>query len=430
MKIIGLDGSYTESLDQLVNNRNHIISGEYLERVRDIIGRVRAEGDRAIADFTYMYDRVKLECGRFRVTRQEIEDAYDRVEANFLKALGSARDNIFDFHSRQKEKSWFDKKDGVLLGQMVNPIDSVGIYVPGGTAAYPSSVLMNAVPAKAAGVGRIVMITPPGSRGISPQVLVAAHQAGVDEIYRVGGAQGIAALAYGTSSIPAVDKIVGPGNIYVALAKKLVYGDVGIDMIAGPSEVLIIADADANPVFVAADMLSQAEHDAMACCILVTDSEKLLKSVEAEIGRQLEKLPRKDTAQQSMEDYGALILVEDMKEACRLSNSMAPEHVELMVREPMELLGNIRHAGAVFLGGYSPEPLGDYLAGPNHVLPTGGTARFFSPLGVEQFMKKTNLIYYSHDALMQAAEDITVLSDAEGLTAHGRAVRVRCDIND
>ena len=426
MKIIRLDGSYTESLEELFKNRTRVISDDLIKSVEQIIYRVRQEGDRALTEFTHVYDGVKLTEGDLRVSSGEIERAYKEVGDDFLKALKRAMYNIYDFHSRQMERCWFDKDDGVFLGQMVGPLDSVGIYVPGGTARYPSSVLMNAVPAKVAGVKRIVMITPPGDRGIPPEVLVAAEEAGVHEVYRVGGAQGIAALAYGTNAIPAVDKITGPGNIYVALAKKLVFGDVGIDMIAGPSEVLIIADEGANPAFAAADMLAQAEHDAMASCILISDSEGFIRQVEKEIKRQLDNLPRRETAQQALQDYGALILVKDLKEACALSNRIAPEHLGLMVREPMALLGYIRHAGAVFLGDYSPEALGDYLAGPNQVLPTGGTARFASPQGVEQFLKKTNLVYYSSAALTRVTKDITVLAHAEGLSAHGRAVDARC----
>jgi histidinol dehydrogenase len=430
MKIIGLDGSYSENLEELFKNRNRVLSEEYTKTVKQIIDRVREEGDSALVELTRTYDGVQLTKEDLRVSREEIEKAYQEVSEGFLKALRAARDNILEFHTRQKQESWFYRKSGVLLGQTVSPLDSVGIYVPGGTACYPSSVLMNAIPAKVAGVKRIVMITPPGGGSVPPEVLVAAKEAGVDEVYRVGGAQGIAALAYGTDAIPRVDKVVGPGNIFVALAKKLVFGDIGIDMIAGPSEVLIIADGGANPVFAAADMLAQAEHDAMACCILITDSEKLIREVEAEIKRQLDGLPRKETAQQSLEDYGALILVGDMKEACALSNSIAPEHLGLMVREPLALLGEIKHAGAVFLGDYSPEALGDYMAGPNHVLPTGGTARFASPLGVEQFQKRTNVVYHSQGALSYTSGDIAVLAGAEGLTAHRRAVEARCDTND
>lgn len=430
MRTIRLDGENINVVNELLDKRTGTISGEYLEQVKQIIDRVRAEGDRALIELTKMYDDVELTKDRLRVNRREVDEAYRRVDDGFLRALRKARDNIFEFHSRQKQRDWFDKKEGVLLGQMVSAVDSAGIYVPGGTASYPSSVLMNAIPAKVAGVKRIVMVTPPSTKGISPEILVAAREAGVHDIYRIGGAQGIAALAYGTQSVPAVDKIVGPGNIYVALAKRLVFGDVGIDMVAGPSEVLVIADAGANPAFVAADMLSQAEHDQMACSILITDSDKLLEAVRSEIKKQLETLPRKETAQRSIEDYGALILVRDLKEACSLANHIAPEHLELMVRQPMELLGSIRHAGAVFLGDYSTEPLGDYLAGPNHVLPTAGTARFSSPLGVEQFIKRTNLIYYSRTALVDAAEDIKVLAKAEGLLAHSRATGMRCPKDD
>lgn len=426
MKIIGLDGSYSESMEELLSNRRHIIQEEYLNRVKRIIDRVREDGDEALIELTQMYDGVRLSAGDLRVAPEEIKRSYEMVSEDFLRALRIARDNILKFHSRQLERSWFDQKGGILLGQMIRPLDNVGIYVPGGTACYPSSVLMNAIPAKVAGVKRIVMITPPSKGNILPEVLVAAAEAGVDEIYRVGGAQGIAALAYGTNAIPRVDKVVGPGNIYVALAKKLVFGDVGVDMVAGPSEVLIIADDGANPAFIAADMLAQAEHDAMACCILVTDSEKIIAEVETEVEMQLMKLPRGDTARQSLEDYGALILVGDMQEACELANSIAPEHLGLMVREPLALLGKVRNAGAVFLGDYSPEALGDYLAGPNHVLPTGGTARYASPLGVEQFVKRTGLVYYTRDALKKAAGDIAVLAEAEGLFAHRRAVEVRC----
>ena len=430
MRKIRIGNNCYEALNELINNRTRVISGKSIERVRQIMDRVRSDGDRAVIEFTGLYDGVKLTADQLRVTDAQVSEAYKGVDDDFLRALRNARDNIYKFHTGRKERSWFDKKEGIMLGQMVNPVDSAGVYVPGGTACYPSSVLMNTIPAKVAGVKRIVMVTPPGNKGIKAEILVAAAEAGVSEIYGVGGAQAIAALAYGTESIPAVDKIVGPGNVYVALAKRLVFGDVGIDMIAGPSEVLVIADRHANPVFAAADMLSQAEHDERACSILVTDSEELMKKVEGEIIKQLERLPRKETARRSIEDYGALILVKDIRKACAVANMIAPEHLELMVTEPIELLGCIRHAGAVFIGDYSPEPLGDYIAGPNHVLPTGGTARFSSPLGVEHFMKKTNLIYYSSAALNDVAEDITKLSEAEGLPAHGSAIHVRCDKND
>jgi len=430
MRIIRIDSNNYEALSELIKKRTRVISGNTLERVRQIIDQVRSDGDRAVIEFTDLYDGIRLTADQLRVTDAQLSEAYKEVDGDFLRALRKALDNIYKFHTMQKERSWFDRNDGMVLGQMLNPVDSAGVYVPGGTACYPSSVLMNTVPAKVAGVKKIVMVTPPGNEGIKAEILVAAAEAGVSEIYGVGGAQAVAALAYGTESIPAVDKIVGPGNVYVAMAKRLVFGDVGVDMIAGPSEVLVIADRYANPVFAAADMLSQAEHDEMACSILVTDSEELMKKVEYEIEKQLERLPRKETARRSIEDYGALILVKNTREACAVANIIAPEHLELMVREPIGLLGGIRHAGAVFIGDYSPEPLGDYLAGPNHVLPTGGTARFSSPLGVEHFMKKTNLIYYSYAALNDAAEDITKLAEVEGLSAHGSAIHVRCDKND
>lgn len=428
MNIIKLKGNCPEDFEALLKNRGQALSGDLLTSVSHIIERVQREGDKAIAELTYLYDGIRLGAEDFKVTQAEIEESYKKVSDRFLKALGEAKDNIYNFHRKQMEASWFIKKDGVFLGQMVNPIDSVGIYVPGGSASYPSSVLMNSIPAKVAGVKRLVMITPPGteSAGVSPEVLVAASEAGVDEVYRIGGAQGIAALAYGTDTIPAVDKITGPGNVYVALAKRLVFGTVGIDMIAGPSEVLIIADKDANPAFVAADMLAQAEHDTMACCTIITDSEILLKDVEAELNRQIRELSRRDIAKQALESYGALILVGDIEEACRLCNRIAPEHLGLMVREPMVLLGKIKNAGAVFLGDYSPEALGDYIAGPNHVLPTGGTARFASPLGVEQFIKRTNVAYYSAEALRKVTDNIIVLAETEGLTAHSQGVELRC----
>jgi len=425
MKIIDIAGSSTEMIEQLLQKRSGLQSGDYLQKVGQIVDAVRREGDKALVRFTREFDGVELREGQFDIKQEEIKEAYDRVSNDFIRAIKRARDNITVFHNKQKEKSWFEQQEGVFLGQVVRPLDSAGLYVPGGTAAYPSSVLMNAIPAKVAGVNRVAMITPPGKNGIKPEVLVAASEAGVDEIYTIGGAQGIAALAYGTESIPKVDKIVGPGNIYVALAKKLVFGDVGIDMIAGPSEILIIADEKANPVYVAADMLSQAEHDPMASAILITDSRELMSRVEKELERQLVLLPRKDIAQKSLEDYGVLVLVGNIEEACRVANRIAPEHLELMVEQPMELLGFIKHAGAIFMGGYSPEPLGDYFAGPNHVLPTGGTSRFSSSLSVDQFIKKSSLIYYSPGALEQVKEDIINLADVEGLQAHGRAVKVR-----
>lgn len=430
MRIIDIANDGTQALEQLLSERPGLQSGDYLQRVQQIIDNVKNEGDNALARFTMEFDGVLLEKGKFKIKQEEIEGAYSRVSKEFLKAIKKARENITVFHSRQKEKSWFEQQEGIFLGQIIQPIDSAGVYVPGGTAAYPSSVLMNIIPAKVAGVKRVVMITPPHKKGIRPEVLVAAAEAGVDEIYTVGGAQGIAALAYGTESIPRVDKIVGPGNIYVALAKKLVFGDVGIDMIAGPSEILVIADRKANPAYVAADMLSQAEHDTMASSILITESRELIKRVENELERQLALLPRREIAKKSLDDYGALVMVSSIEEACRVANRIAPEHLELMVEQPMELLGFIKHAGAVFMGEYSPEPLGDYLAGPNHVLPTSGTARFSSPLSVDQFIKKSSLIYYSSGALEKVKKDIIALAEVEGLNGHGRAVKERFKTND
>ncbi len=430
MRFIDICDNGAERLETLLAGRTRFQTGDYLEKVQQIIDEVRREGDKALVRFTRELDGIDLEEGQFRVSREKIDEAYTRVSPDFLRAIKKARDKIADFHSRQLEKSWFLQQEGIFLGQVVRPLDSAGLYVPGGTAAYPSSVLMNAVPARVAGVKRIVMTTPPGREGVRPEVLVTAAEAGVNEVYTVGGAQGIAALAYGTDSIPGVDKIVGPGNIYVALAKKLVFGDVGIDMIAGPSEILIIADEGANPAYVAADMLSQAEHDVMASSILISDSRELIRKVEEQLGRQLAGMSRSDIARKSLEDYGALVLVDNLEEACRVANRIAPEHLELMVGQPMEYLGYIKHAGAIFMGEYSPEPLGDYIAGPNHVLPTGGTARFSSPLSVEQFMKKSSLVYYSSGALRNVKEDIIVLTEAEGLDGHGRSVKARFEDND
>ncbi len=430
MKIIRMHGD--RSIDDikglLLKGKGRALPEDTVQRVDHIIKKVRREGNKALLEFTKLYDGVDLTEGDLRISEGEIQEAYKNVDDKFLGALQRARDNIYEFHSKQLERSWIDQREGMLLGQLINPIDSVGVYVPGGTACYPSSVLMNVIPAKVAGVPRVVMITPPaaGSSGnVSPKVLVAASEAGIDEIYKIGGAQGIAALAYGTDTIAPVDKITGPGNVYVAGAKRQVFGDVGIDMIAGPSEVLIIADAAADPAFVAADMLAQAEHDTMARCILITDSEGMLQRVSSEIERQLNELPRKDIARQALENHGALILARDIEDACNISNVIAPEHVGLMVKEPIKIVNNIKNAGAIFLGDYSPEAFGDYYAGCNHVLPTGGSARFASPLGVEQFIKRTNILYSSYSALRKGAEDIKILAEAEGLRGHGIAVDLR-----
>jgi len=397
--------------------------------VAEIVAAVRREGDEALLRYTERLDKVKLRPEQLRVTREEIEAAYGKVEPAFLAALRQAAANIAAFHEKQKRSSWVDvRPDGTMLGMMVRPLRRVGLYVPGGKAAYPSSVLMNVLPAKAAGVPEIALVTPPatgGREGIDPYILVAAAEAGVTEMYRVGGAQAIAALAYGTASIPAVDKICGPGNIYVALAKRAVFGAVAIDSIAGPSEIVVLADDTADPRLVAADMLSQAEHDEMASAVLVTPSQALAQAVAAELERQVPALPRREIAAASLERYGAILTVADMAEGVAVVNKLAPEHLEVIASDPMALLGGIENAGAVFLGPYSTEPVGDYFAGPNHILPTNGTARFSSPLNVDDFLKKSSLIRYSREALRRDTAGIATLARHEGLEAHARAVEIR-----
>jgi histidinol dehydrogenase len=404
---------------------------EQNKTVSDILERVRTEGDAAVLRFTESFDKVKLEAGQLRVTEQEITAAYDRVEPRFIEALRRAAANIRSFHEKQKRNSWMDvQPDGTTLGQIIRPLRRVGLYVPGGKAAYPSSVLMNAIPAQVAGVPEIVMVTPAstgGKEGIDPYILVAAAEAGIREMYRVGGAQAVAALAYGTETIPPVDKIVGPGNIYVALAKRYVYGVVDIDSIAGPSEILVLADDSADPSYIAADLLSQAEHDEMASAILVTTSRPLAEAVLAEVKTQLATLPRKEIAEKSIRERGAILLADSEAEAVATSNRLAPEHLELLVREPFGWLGRIENAGAIFLGPYSSEPVGDYFAGPNHILPTNGTARFSSPLSVDDFLKKSSVIHYSKEALLRDGEDIMTLAKHEGLDAHARAIQVRLE---
>jgi histidinol dehydrogenase len=404
-------------------------SPEQNDSVRRIIDAVRLEGDASLRRFSQQFDRVTVD--ELRVTDEEIQAAYAEVDAAFVAALRQAAANIRSFHAKQKRTSWMDlQADGSLLGQIIRPLQRVGLYVPGGKAAYPSSVLMNAIPAQVAGVPEIVMVTPPataGEAGIDPHILVAAAEAGVREIYRVGGAQAVAALAYGTESIPPVDKIVGPGTIYVALAKRYVFGVVDIDSIAGPSEIAVIADDTADPVYVAADLLSQAEHDEMASAILITPSEQLALQVQAEVERQLALLPRKEIAAKSIEDNGAILLVEDIGEAIGIVNRLAPEHLELLVAEPFTYLPLIENAGAIFLGPYSTEPVGDYFAGPNHVLPTNGTARFSSPLNVDDFIKKSSVIHYSKQALFANGQQIMTLARHEGLEAHARAIQVRLE---
>jgi len=404
---------------------------EQNESVREIVAAVQAEGDAALLRYTAQHDRVTLDAGALRVTDAEIAAAYDRVDAEFLEAIREAAVNVRAFHEKQKRNSWMElQPDGTLLGQILRPLKRVGVYVPGGKAAYPSSVLMNVIPAQVAGVPEIVMVTPPatgGKAGIDPYILVAAAEAGVKEMYRVGGAQAIAALAYGTDSIPPVDKICGPGNIYVALAKRAVFGAVDIDSIAGPSEIVVLADDTANAAYVAADLLSQAEHDEMASAILVTPSSALAEAVAAEVERQLRELPRVAIARRSIDDYGAILKVGSMEEGIAVVNKLAPEHLEIMAADPMEYLGLIENAGAIFLGDYSSEPVGDYFAGPNHIIPTNGTARFSSPVNVDDFLKKSSLIRYSRAALMANGEKIMTLARHEGLEGHARAIELRLE---
>lgn len=393
--------------------------------VEDILEQVRLHGDTAVREYTEKFDGHAPQ--NMEVSQKEIAEMVTLCDRDFVDALERAAENIRVFHSKQKQQSWMDpQSNGVILGQRVRGLERVGIYVPGGTAAYPSSVLMNAIPAKIAGVKEIVMVTPPGKDGKpNPDIMAAAYVAGVDRVFLVGGAQAAAALAYGTESIPKVDKIVGPGNIFVATAKKHLYGTVDIDMIAGPSEILIVADETANPKFLAADLMSQAEHDVLASAILLTTSETIAEQTIKEVERQVEQLERKDIIHRSLDDFGAVIVCETMEEAIEFANDLAPEHLELCAENPMEYIGRLDNAGSLFLGNYSPEPLGDYYAGPNHVLPTSGTARFFSPLSVDSFVKKSSFIYYTKEALKAAKDDIVVLADTEGLTAHANSIKVR-----
>ncbi|WP_223070059.1 histidinol dehydrogenase [Paenibacillus caui] len=399
------------------------------EAVKSIVQQLKQEGDAALLRFTKEFDRTTLTADQLRVTEEELAAAYESVEPSFVHSIRAAADQIRTFHQKQKRNSWMDlQPDGSLLGQIIRPLKRVGVYVPGGKAAYPSSVLMNVIPAQVAGVPEIVMVTPPatgGKAGIDPYILVAAAEAGVSEIYRVGGAQAVAALAYGTETIKPVDKICGPGNIYVALAKREVYGAVDIDSIAGPSEIAVLADESANPAYVAADLLSQAEHDEMASAILVTTSRPFAEACQAEVERQLAELPRRDIAAASIRDYGAILLVDTIEEGIATINRLAPEHFELLVEEPMRYLGLVENAGAIFLGPYSSEPVGDYFAGPNHIIPTNGTARFSSPVDVDDFIKKSSLIYYSKEALLKSAGDIMELARREGLEGHARAIEIR-----
>ena len=400
---------------------------QYESRVSEIIANIREKGDEALFSYTKAFDKADIEPENVRVTEEEIQEAYTKVDPGLVDVIRKALVNIRSYHEKQKRYSWFDSTPkGTLLGQKVTPLRAVGVYVPGGKAAYPSSVLMNIVPAKVAGVEKIVMTTPCNAAGeVNPATLVAAKEAGADEIYKAGGAQAIAALAFGTESIPKVDKIVGPGNIYVALAKKAVYGHVSIDSIAGPSEILVLADETANPRYVAADLLSQAEHDELASAILVTTSEELAKKVSSEIDEFLKTLSRKEIIQKSLDNYGHILIAENLEEAIEAANEIASEHLEIVTRDPFQVMTKIRNAGAIFIGEYSSEPLGDYFAGPNHILPTNGTAKFFSPLSVDDFVKKSSIVYYSREALEEVHEDIIRFAKAEQLTAHANSIQVR-----
>ena len=416
----------SELLGNLLN-RNPGSYTEYESIVNDIIDNVRKNGDKAVFEYTLKFDKSELSASNIRVTEDEIKAAYKELDPKFVEVMKKSAENIRIFHEKQKRNSWIDtREDGSILGQRILPIEISGVYVPGGKAAYPSSVLMNVVPAKVAGVERIVMCTPPGKDGkVNAGTLVAADIAGVTEVYKVGGAQAIAAMAFGTESIPKVDKITGPGNIFVALAKKACFGHVSIDSIAGPSEILVVADETANARYVAADLLSQAEHDELASAILVTTSEKLANDVSAEIEGFLKELSRTDIIKKSLDNYGYIFIADDMDAAVDAANAIASEHLEIITKDPYEVMTKIKNAGAIFLGAYSSEPLGDYFAGPNHILPTNRTARFFSPLNVDDFMKKTSIISYSRDALSKVHEDIELFAKEEGLTAHANSIAVR-----
>ncbi|MCI8535145.1 MAG: histidinol dehydrogenase [Hungatella sp.] len=427
MKIITLDKTTRENIlsDLLKRDPNNYDS--YGAVVQEIVNEVKEKKDSAVFAYTKKFDGAEVNASNIRVTEEEIQEAMKEVEPGLLEVMKKAMKNIRDYHQMQIQHSWFDSKpDGSILGQKVTALESVGVYVPGGKAAYPSSVLMNIIPAEVAGVKRIVMVTPPGKDGkVNPVTLTAAHLAGATEVYKVGGAQAVAALAFGTESIPRVNKIVGPGNIFVALAKKAVYGHVSIDSIAGPSEILVLADEIANPRFVAADLLSQAEHDELASAILVTTSKELAQNVSKQVDLFVKELSRKEILEKSLENFGYILVAETMEEAVETANAIASEHLEIVTQNPFEVMTKIHNAGAIFIGEYSSEPLGDYFAGPNHVLPTNGTAKFFSPLGVDDFIKKSSIIYYSKEALEPIHKDIIAFAEAEHLTAHANSIRVR-----
>ena len=427
MKIVKLN---EDSIKDILDNLLKRSPNNYKEQeqiVNDILANIRENGDDALFEYTKNFDKAEITADNVKVTKEEIDEAYKQVDDELIRVIRRAMKNIEDYHELQKQNSWIETKpDGTILGQKVTPLQRVGVYVPGGKAAYPSSVLMNVVPAKVAGVDEIIMCTPPDKYGkVYPTTLVTANEAGVHTIYKAGGAQAIGAMAFGTESIPVVDKIVGPGNIFVALAKKAVFGYTGIDSVAGPSEVLVLADDTANPRYVAADLLSQAEHDQMACAILITTSQRIADEVAKEIEGFVKILERRDIIQASLDNYGAILVADNLDEAIEAVNAVASEHLEIVTKDPFEVMTRVRNAGAIFLGESSSEPLGDYFAGPNHVLPTNGTARFFSPLGVDTFIKKSSIISYSRSALEAVHEDVETFAKAEGLTAHANSIHVR-----
>ena len=432
MRIQKLNSDTKKNLLEDLLKRSPNNYGQYEASVKEILDKVKEEKDAAVFAYTAKFDGAELTADTIEVTDAEIEEAYAQVDDTLLTVIRKAKDNIESYHAKQRQNSWFDSKpDGTILGQKITPLHRVGVYVPGGKAVYPSSVLMNVMPAKVAGVDEIIMVTPPGKNGkVSPNTLVAAKEAGVNKIYKVGGAQAIAALAYGTESIPKVDKIVGPGNIYVALAKKAVYGHVSIDSIAGPSEILVVADETANPRYVAADLLSQAEHDELASAILVTTSEKLAHEVSDQVDGFLKELSRAEIISKSLDNYGYILLADTMEDVIDVANEIASEHLEIQTKNPCEVMTKIRNAGAIFIGEYASEPLGDYFAGPNHILPTNGTAKFFSPLSVDDFIKKSSIISYSREALQKVHKDIESFAKAEQLTAHANSIHVRFEEED
>ena len=432
MRIVKLTSETTRNILENMLKRSPSQYGEYEKRVQDIIANVKEKKDEAVFSYTRQFDKADINASNIRVTEEEIQEAYRNVDPALLHVIRKALVNIEKYHALQKQNSWFNSTEqGTMLGQKITPLAKVGVYVPGGKAVYPSSVLMNIMPAKVAGVGKIIMTTPCNAQGkVNPAVLVAAKEAGADEVYKVGGAQAIAALAFGTESIPKVDKIVGPGNIYVALAKKAVYGHVSIDSVAGPSEILVLADETANPRYVAADLLSQAEHDELASAILITTSQELAEKVSEEVDGFVRVLERKEIIQKSLDNFGYILVAEKMQEAIETANEIASEHLEIVTANPFEVMTKIRNAGAIFIGEYSCEPLGDYFAGTNHILPTNGTAKFFSPLSVDDFVKKSSIIYYSREALEPIHKDIEQFARSEQLTAHANSIAVRFEGED